>query len=171
MSVTPAGPISVLKDALRTLIASSSWFQTWTGTANTAAAKLHIMIGPVDEEDEPNKPYIWIDEPEQPLATPLIGVNAFGLRMTLLVVLQANVSSGYARDARNAKVEADNAVGQFMDMLRTQSGTDLGDGTRLYLADRRIANTARFHQVAEGSDNRTLFASWDAAIEVEIGFS
>jgi hypothetical protein len=170
MSVAPAGPISMLKDALRTAIASSAWFQGWTGTASAAAAKAHILIGPVTEEDEPNRPFVWIDEPEQPLEAPLIGVNAFGLRVTLLIALQADVSAAHRNEGRDAKVEADNAVGQFEQMLRDQSGADLGDGTRLYLNERRVVSTARFHPLSEGADNRNAYQSWDALLEVTIGY-
>lgn len=45
--VTPAGPLSVALDALRTLIANSALFQTWTGSANAAAALKRIFIGEV----------------------------------------------------------------------------------------------------------------------------
>jgi len=45
--VTPAGPLSVAKDALRTLIANVPAFQTWTGTANATAALARIFTGEV----------------------------------------------------------------------------------------------------------------------------
>src|SRR5437763_1490595 len=45
--VVPAGPLSIAVDALRTLIANVPAFQTWTGTANAAAALNRIFTGEV----------------------------------------------------------------------------------------------------------------------------
>ena len=42
-----AGPLAVALENLRTLIANSAWFQTWTGSANAAAALLRVVIGSV----------------------------------------------------------------------------------------------------------------------------
>lgn len=42
MAVSPSGIISEPLDKLADLIAACTTFQTWTGTANTAAAKLRI---------------------------------------------------------------------------------------------------------------------------------
>jgi len=44
-SVTPSGPLSVAVDALRTLLANCAQFQSWTGTADAAAALGRIFTG------------------------------------------------------------------------------------------------------------------------------
>lgn len=45
MAVSPSGILSLPLSYLETTVANSSTFQTWTGTANAAAAKARIHIG------------------------------------------------------------------------------------------------------------------------------
>jgi hypothetical protein len=45
MAVTPLNPVSKALENLRTLISNSTWFQTWVGAADAAAAKNRILIG------------------------------------------------------------------------------------------------------------------------------
>jgi len=45
--VTLSGPVAVAVDALRTLIANVSYFQTWTGTADAAHALARVFTGEV----------------------------------------------------------------------------------------------------------------------------
>lgn len=45
--LTPSGAIAEAMSGLRDLIAATSWFQSWTGAADAAAAKLHILRGEV----------------------------------------------------------------------------------------------------------------------------
>lgn len=47
MPVTPAGPLAVAAQALAQLIANIPFFQTWTGSANAAAAANHVFVGEV----------------------------------------------------------------------------------------------------------------------------
>lgn len=44
-AVVPAGPLAIAVDALRTLVANVPYFQTWTGSANAAAALLRVFTG------------------------------------------------------------------------------------------------------------------------------
>lgn len=45
MAVSPSGMLSLPVDYLRSTVAASSTFQTWTGTANAAAAKARVHLG------------------------------------------------------------------------------------------------------------------------------
>lgn len=47
LPITPAGPLSVAIDALRTLIANVPFFQTWTATADATHALLRVFTGDV----------------------------------------------------------------------------------------------------------------------------
>lgn len=45
--VAASDPLSLALEALRTLLANSTWFQTWTGSADAAAALKRVVIGTV----------------------------------------------------------------------------------------------------------------------------
>lgn len=153
---------------LQELIASSSWFQTWTGAANTAAAKAFAVL--LATEAPPTRPFCVLMEPDDGGQTrELVGVNTFIPRGTFEVLVEGAISSGNTDDLTAAMGEARDDLDDFLQMLSDQSGQIVGGIRQMFLSSARAAGAINFAPVAEGTDKANVYESWNAMIAVEWG--
>ncbi len=91
---------------LRTLLANTPAFQTWTGTANATAAAARVHLYEIAD--------VWDDDTDRPCAA--IGLGAwqdtlageppvYDKTTTLRLILVADVPEGYASDAWDAGLD------------------------------------------------------------------
>lgn len=239
--VTPAGPLAVADDALRTLIANVPAFQTWVGAGSAALALPSIFVGEVGypiaavsiasgfvivRTREPHtilsgavveiagaatgdQSLIDIDGPQTvtsvtsntivfataaadladvypdqafvvPTVRPIAVVSEGndGVNSTSVgtggcsiyagqqdILLEADVSSQYQHDNRNALTEARNAVGSFVQsLMETQGGGDL-----MWLNKAEVMSGPEFTHSPEQDDSTSTYERWRALIRVTWG--
>ncbi len=80
------------------------------------------------------------------------------------LLIEAAVSSGYVNDARNATVEAQNALGQLM-----QGILDLADGDYLIVSRVEVESMPQFISRPEQNDNTKRFERWQALLKIYWG--
>lgn len=86
---------------------------------------------------------------------------------SLEILLEADVSSTFATDPRNAEVEAQNAVGQFIDgLMATQETGDL-----MFLRTAELASGPTLTTTTQQDDSTKRFERWFAQINVSWGLS
>lgn len=124
MAVTPTGHLGKALDNLRTLVANSSTFQTWTGTATTAAAKARIYIESADT-GSPTRPFCVVGFGEDFAISKVGGGtgNTYRNDGSLLLWFEGAVSSGNAADSEDAAYEFLNDVDGILSDCQTLSGS------------------------------------------------
>lgn len=126
MAVTAAGRLSLPLDNLQDLIANSGNFQTWTGTANAAAAKARIHVQA--EGPSYTRPAAIVSlGPDDDWRSVQDSAGAAGHYVDtgmLRVQFEANVASGNQADHTDALYEFTNNVGAIIDDMLGLAGSD-----------------------------------------------
>jgi len=138
MAVAASGILSVPLDAMRTLIAATSAFQTWVGVETAAAAKAFIHLIALNEAAS-------LSQAEREALRP-VAVIGFGddfhaaedaepgpyMRHggQIEVVFEAVITAAYTDDEADAVLEFANSVGAVVEEMES---TSRGTGTYLHL--------------------------------------
>jgi hypothetical protein len=136
--VTATGPVSLSLERLRTLLAASSSWQTWTATASASAAKAHVyLIAPPEASGREGftlaalqalRPYARIDivrdgnaiDVQRHADSPPFTWTYGG---TLVLTFEDDVAAGLIENLRDADITFLNRVGAVIDDMLALSGT------------------------------------------------
>ena len=133
----PSGPMSLAKQRLRVLLANSSTWQTWTGTANATAALETIYINALAPPPNKNKYTLAQLEALRPFAIvetsesggfkkdAIAGGIGFVFDESGQIVLsiEANTAEGDVDDPSEAMIKFENNLGNVISEMATLAGT------------------------------------------------
>lgn len=119
MAVTPTGILSLPIDYLRDLIAAVTAFQTWTGTANAAAAKARIHVNALNKADIVRPFGIVGTGPGTVFIPPSMG--AYGQHNLHLILESAAITTGLSHE--DAVYTFLNSVGPIIEGAAELAGT------------------------------------------------
>lgn len=136
MTTPASGRITIHEETLRTTLASLPAFQTWTGTADSAAAQTHVYVGDVpppsgSETYDPAdlvalRPFaIVYTEPQAGYRASKDAVGTswhFRESGRLVVMLEQEIPAAIRHDAAEVRRQFMNAMGQILDELLGQAG-------------------------------------------------
>lgn len=130
-SVAATGPISLPLSALRTILSNCAQFQTWTSTANAAAAlaKIYLVATPLASI---SRPFAWISHRngiaglslQRDQLTPVSGSTeiAYAGSGSLVLGFEANLAGTSGFDAADEEFTFTNAIGQIIKEMFILSG-------------------------------------------------
>lgn len=166
--VTPTGPAAVALARLQSMIAASTWFQTWTGAGDATEALAFVLIGPLRETDAPAKPFCVLQTADEAAGYEPIGTNTRALAGAIDVFVLADVPETHRRDGRNASVSRENGFSEFGQMLDAQSGVAV-DGVRMFLERIDVLEPAEFIAPQRRTDHTDFYESWEGVYRVHWG--
>ena len=154
--------IKNVQDAL----AASSRFQTWSGTASSAAAKDKIHRGWRDEGDQPARPFVLLNVGAE--STRTVAVNTSVWSGMLGLIAEKAVTSGNQASPEAAMDEARNQRDELLECLRELHGTEV-NGVRLEIRNAVAASEIEFPEPAQGAATDKRYPYWIAMLEAELG--
>lgn len=173
MPVTVSGSIGLAVKNLKDAIAATSWFQTWTGTANATDAGARIGFGGRDaNESDPTpingtRPWLLI-YPEPGWSSRLVAINTPLYSPAVIVEAESSVTAGYAASSDQAQQEAATDWGGLLGTIAGLSGTTINS---IVLMLKSVAET--LPPTLQGDDERTAgggrWVKWTAMARVEMG--
>jgi len=166
--VTPTGASAVALARLQSMIAASSWFQTWTGAGDATEALEFVLIAPLREPDAPTKPFCVVQTADEAAGYGSVGTNTRALAGAIDIYVLADVPETYRRDGPNASVSRENGFSEFGQMLDAQSGLDV-DGVRMFLERIDVLERAEFIAPQRRADNTDYYESWEGVYRVHWG--
>jgi hypothetical protein len=125
MAVTPSGIFSIQLSILRTMISQSSSFQTWTGTANAAAALARIYFEAQDDSSVV-RPFALVFMGNEYVQQSIAGgaSQVFQPSGQLVMMLEDAVAPGNAASHADAYFAFANELGDLIEDLMALGGTD-----------------------------------------------
>ena len=154
MPTAPSGPISLVEQRLKVLLANSATWQTWTGSANATAALDTIYLNALPkpaaadgyalDELQTYRPFAVIatDEAEGFAKAKFAEGSSFSFdesgRMTLTI--EADIAAGDVDDDAEASMKFKNNLGNVLAEIAALAGTEGTievDGNPMYL---RVTN-------------------------------
>jgi hypothetical protein len=160
MTVTASGMVSVPVSALRDMLSQSATFQTWTGTASSAAALAYIHMIGLAEADRV-RPFALITLGDNWRRT-YGGSNRFIPSGELFLVLESDIDEDNVEDFADSELEFSNNVGGVIGDLEalTESGALVIQTIRMQVPPER---TWRDEKQSEGD-------YYQCVIAVDYGF-
>lgn len=130
MAVDPSGELSLVLSNVRTLIAATSAFQTWTDSDNLTEALTHVYYVYCAVADEiAARPYAVVDWTDDWLHG-RIAHETHTTQATVRVAFVGEVPAAYTNDEADAMLWFANTIGSIVADLKTQArayGVILGD--------------------------------------------
>ena len=150
-----SGPLATKIVALQTLLSNSTWFQTWTGTADAAAAKARCIIGPEYADDGTTKPFVELLESEGLFQRLAAGDKTYS-GGEIIVAVHGTITAAYANIGRDAYIEMLNDFGGLADAIIA----DANSPTYLAVRHVRVMQPPAFETLAGRSDATKRYTSW-----------
>lgn len=173
MPVTPTDALSLRNDNLREAIAQdATFFQVWTGTASTAAARARIAIG--ERGTQPTLPYAHITEITEAIGE-RVGISTSITRTTHRIVAYGTIASANQSSEEDASIDAANQAGGFFEMLqRLGQGTTVGTSQIYFSAPvaepvSLSGNVFGFDDAPEQDAGEKKFTAFQASYLVRMG--